>query len=53
MGKRMQVTIQEDPETGDGYIQLPEDILEKFGWKEGTELDLIDNGNGTYTIQEK
>jgi hypothetical protein len=48
-----QLTIQEDPETGDAYIQLPDEIVQKFGWNEGTEVELVDNGDGTFTIQEK
>ena len=33
-------------------ITLPEDLLEQTGWKEGTELNWIDNGNGSYSLKE-
>lgn len=37
--RTMIVTLKEDPETGDSYIEFPQDLLEQLGWREG---DLID-----------
>ena len=47
-----EVTIQEDPETGDAILPIPEEILKMQGWKEGDELDFVDNGDGTWTLQK-
>lgn len=30
--------VHEDPQTGDLYIELPEELLEELGWKEGDTL---------------
>lgn len=32
------------------FIQLPDDLLEKTGWKENDNLNWVDNGDGTFTI---
>ena len=37
--RTMIVTLKEDPDTGDSYIEFPQDLLEQLGWQEG---DLID-----------
>ena len=37
--RTMIVTLKEDPDTGDSYIEFPQDLLEQLGWHEG---DLID-----------
>lgn len=55
--KTMIVTIKEDPETGDSYIEFPEDLLAQLGWQEGDIIDweIDDKGRITATkakIQE-
>jgi hypothetical protein len=47
------VTIEEDPETGDAILPFPPEMLKQVGWKEGDELDWIDNSDGTWSIQKK
>ena len=37
---RYEVITQEDPETGDIILPIPEPILKQMGWKEGDELDI-------------
>ena len=37
---RFEVITQEDPETGDIIIPIPEVLLKNFGWKEGTEVQI-------------
>lgn len=37
---RYEVITQEDPETGDIIIPLPEVLLKNLGWKEGTEVQI-------------
>ena len=41
-----EVITQEDPETGDMYVPLPEPLLKELGWKEGDDItvDLDDQG---------
>jgi hypothetical protein len=32
------LTVQEDPLTGDLFLEFPEDLMEQMGWVEGDEL---------------
>ena len=50
--KRWEVTIEEDPETGDLILPLPQDILDLQGWKEGDSLEWIDNKDGSWSLQK-
>jgi len=47
------VIVQENAETGEAYIDLPDEIVKKFGWTEYTILEFIENTDGTFTIKEK
>ena len=47
------VTIEEDTDTGEAILPLPDDMLEQLGWSEGTIIYWIDNKNGTYTLTNK
>ena len=46
------VTIEEDPETGDLILPLPQDLLNMQGWVEGDTLEWVDNKDGTWCIQK-
>jgi hypothetical protein len=48
-----EVTAQEDPETGDMFLPLPPELLEKMGWKEGDILDWKPSSDGTWIITKK
>lgn len=37
---RYEVITQEDPETGDLILPIPEILLKNMGWKEGDEIDI-------------
>lgn len=50
MSTRWEVKVEEDPETGDLILPLPQELLDTQGWKEGDELEWIDNGDGTWCI---
>lgn len=41
----MIVTIQEDPETGESIIEIPQEILDKMNLAEGDEIiwEFVDN----------
>ena len=45
------VEVKEDKD-GELYIDLPEELLDHFGWGEGTTIQWIDNKNGTFSIVE-
>ena len=46
------VTVEEDPETGELILPLPEDMLQLQGWVEGDTLEWIDNNDGSWTLQK-
>lgn len=37
---RYEVIVQEDPETGDLILPIPEPVLKSLGWKEGMEVEI-------------
>ena len=43
---RYEVITQEDPETGDLFLPIPQPLLDSLGWKEGdnVEFDIGENG---------
>ena len=46
------VALKED-ENGDLILPLPEHLLSQLGWTEGTQLEWIDNENGTFSLAKK
>jgi hypothetical protein len=46
-------TLQEDPETGDMILPLPEDLMESQGFEVGDILKWKDNKDGSYSISKK
>jgi len=49
---RWTLTLEEDPETGDLILPLPDDLMESSGWKEGDTLEWIDNKNGSWSLRK-
>ncbi len=47
------LTVEEDPETGDAVLQLPEELLKIQGWKEGDTLNWEDNKDGSWSLSKK
>lgn len=47
------VTLDEDPETGDLIMPLPQDMLDMQGWKEGDTLHWKDNEDGTWSLTKE
>ena len=47
------LTVEEDPETGDGILTFPEDFLEQTGWREGDVLEWTDLGDGSWQLAKK
>jgi len=48
--KSWEVIIEEDPETGDAILPLPQDMLDEVGWNPGDNLKWVDRGDGTWQI---
>jgi len=44
--------IKEDPQTGDLYIEFPQEVIEELGWSEQTVLEWQDLQNGSFSIQK-
>jgi hypothetical protein len=49
---RSTLVIQEDPDTGEPFIELPQRLLEQLGWKEGDDLEWIEGPDGSWTIKK-
>jgi hypothetical protein len=47
------VTLDEDPETGDLIMPIPQDLLDTQGWAEGDELEWLDRGDGSWQLTKK
>ncbi len=45
--------VKEDPETGDAILNLPPELLEAAGWKEGDTLNWTDLGDGSWSLTKK
>ncbi len=46
------ITVEEDPDTGEIILPLPEELLKTQGWVEGDTLEWIDNKDGSWSIQK-
>ena len=44
--------IQEDPVTGEQYIELPQRLLVQLGWKEGDSLEWVELENGSWSVKK-
>jgi hypothetical protein len=50
---RYEVITQEDPEYGDIILPIPEEVLRQMGWKEGDEIDVGVNEDGSIFLKKK
>ena len=50
---RYEVITQEDPESGDIIIPLPEPLLKRMGWKEGDDVEISLDENGQIFLKKK
>lgn len=46
------VTLEEDPDTGELIMPLPQALLDEAGWVEGDTLDWQELPNGTFTMSK-
>jgi hypothetical protein len=51
--KTWEVTVEQDPETGELLLPLPPELLELQGWKDGDDLEWVDSGDGSWILQKK
>lgn len=47
---RWTITAEEDPDTGEVVLPLPEELLKLQGWVEGDTLEWTDNGDGSWSL---
>lgn len=45
-----EVILQEDKETGDLILPLPQELLDRMGWKPGDNLDWSQSDNGSFIL---
>lgn len=46
------LNVQKD-EQGDPFIEFPEGLLKEVDWKEGDDIEWIDNHDETWTMKKK
>jgi hypothetical protein len=51
--KRWTITVEEDKETGELILPLPQELLDLQGWRPGDTLKWTDNGNDSWTLSKK
>ena len=47
---KLTLEVQEDPETGELYLQFPDELVDQLGWAVGDELNWTNNKDGTWTL---
>ena len=45
--------IQEDPETGELYLQFTDEMLEQLGWKEGDTIAWSEQPDGSWVLTKQ
>jgi hypothetical protein len=48
---RYEVITQEDPETGDLMLPIPQQLLDELGWREGDEIEFAIDEGGKYILK--
>lgn len=46
------VKVESDLLTGEQYVTLPPDLLDKLSWKESDTLEIVNNYNNTITLRK-
>lgn len=49
---KWRLPVEVDGISGEYYFTLPDDLLEKTGWKEDDALHWVDNGDGSFTLEK-
>lgn len=45
--------VKENPETGELYLEFPEELLNQVGWSEGDVLEWFEQDDGTWRIEKR
>lgn len=48
---RYEVITQEDPDTGDLMLPIPQKLLDELGWREGDEIEFAIDSTGKYILK--
>lgn len=48
-----EVIVQEDPDTGDMLLPIPQELLDQLGWKEGDELEFNEASDGSIILSKR
>jgi len=48
-----EVVTKIDPETGDTFLPIPPELLQRMGWKEGDELDIGKDTEGRIVFTKR
>lgn len=49
----MVIEVKKDTLTDSLYLELPDSLLEKLGWKTDDEIEWIDNKDGSFSLKKK
>lgn len=49
---RWTLDVKYDDESGDTFIELPDDLMTEAGWNLGDDLEWIDNKDGSWTMKK-
>jgi hypothetical protein len=47
------LTVEEEPETTDLFLTLPEDLLKEVGWKTGDILEWVEQDDKSWILRKK
>ena len=53
MDQNNTLTVQEDSDNGELFLEFPDDMLEMMNWEEGDTIVWTDNENGSFTLSIK
>lgn len=46
------LTVDKDPQSGDLYLQLTDELMDQMGWTVGDNLTWIDNEDGSWSLKK-
>ncbi len=49
--EKYKIEVQEN-EDGESFIEFPDEVMEQVGWKEGDNIQWVDNGDGSFTLKK-
>lgn len=53
MQENQTIIVQENPETGELFLEFPMSVIDQVGWHEGDILEWFDNGDGSWKIEKR